>query len=78
MKNKKEKFLDSLADGVIELILTGIVFAIGFLMLCGISKVFSINMTEDFDFIVLIGIIAIAVIALIISLIAMLFKRKNK
>ena len=77
-KNKKEKMSDSVAEGVIELILGIILFCVGALVCLFISKVFSLKIEDfDFDLCVLIGIAFLALVVLAISLIKM-FVKKNK
>lgn len=77
-KNKKEKMSDSVAEGVIELILGIILFGVGALVCLFISKVFSLKIEDfDFDLCVLIGIAFLALVVLAISLIKM-FVKKNK
>ncbi|MBE7056654.1 MAG: hypothetical protein E7388_04350 [Ruminococcaceae bacterium] len=79
IKKKKQKMLDSLAEGVVELILLIILFAVGSLVYLGISSIFSVETTDiDFDIIVLVGIISLVAIILIFALIKKFFKNKKE
>lgn len=79
MKKKKQKIREALLEGVMEIVLAMILFAIGFLVCLGVSSVFSVDITElDFDWFVLIGIIFLAVIIAVISFVKSSFKRKDK
>lgn len=73
---KKEKVSDALAEGIGELILTLIVGGLGFIICLGVSKLFSFKMDElDLDSFVLIGIVGLAVIAVVVALIGTLIKK---
>lgn len=79
MKKKKQEILDSLIEGVVELILAIILFGVGFLVCLGISSIFSVDITDfDFDSFVLIGIISLVLIIIVISFLKRFFKIKDK
>lgn len=82
-KNKKKREMpDSVAEGIVELILTIVFSGIGFIVCIGISKIFSVKMDDfDLDSFVLIGIAFLALIVLVISVIKTFIRRikdKNK
>ncbi len=82
-KNKKKREIsDALAEGIVELILTIVFSAIGFIACLGISKIFPVKM-ENFDLnsFVLIGITLFVVITGVVFIIKAFIKRvkdKNK
>lgn len=77
MKKDKKKFREALLDGFIEIVLTGICFGIGFLIL----RLFGVSLDSpkiDFDLIVLLGLIAPVVIFGIVSALISRLKKNQK
>lgn len=79
---KKVKISDAIAEAILEIILTLIFCAIGFIICLGLGKTFSIQMNDfDSDSLGLIGIISLIVIVTLISSIKAVIKKikaKNK
>ena len=70
---RRAKFRENLSEGIAELILTLVLFGIGY----GIISLFGLK-TEDFDLTMLIGIVAIAVIFAAVYIVSKLFKKKKR
>ena len=73
---KKEKFSERLLDGILELILTLVVFGVGVgcVKLFGIGKFFD---TADFDLMCLFGIGILTIVILAVCLIRKFVRRKH-
>lgn len=79
---KKEKMADSVAEAIVEIILTIVFAGIGFLICLCIGKIFRLKMDNfDIEWFALIGIVVLAVIVLVISVVKTIInklKDKNK
>ena len=78
-KETNKKYFDSLTEGIVELILLIILFAVGALVCLCIKSIFSIDLDNlDFDFTILIGIVSLVAIILIFDFVKKLVKNKRK
>lgn len=78
MKFKKDEIGASLFEGIIEIILTIILCAVGFGVCFIFSEVFKTDLNElDFDSYALIGIAALIIIAIVIGKIKQSLSKKN-
>ena len=79
MKFKKDEIGASLFEGLIEIILTLILCAVGFGLCYGFGAIFKVDLGElDFDSYALIGIAALVVIGVIIGKVVESLRKRKK